>query len=189
MSAQLHTRQTDGTTLVPPNEHGQSFGDIGVGRDGLDPGGAEHDGEGRHRPERRDSGLRQLACSDGATLRLVRPDDADGEHTGTSAPYLLSSVPGATGLLPEGRRSGTEPLPPTDRAQRRLDVRRKRSHARAFRRRQGALLDREAGMATAEYAIATLAAVGFAALLVAVLSSGEVRGLLMSLITSALNFG
>ncbi|TYD00742.1 DUF4244 domain-containing protein [Arthrobacter echini] len=49
--------------------------------------------------------------------------------------------------------------------------------------------DSEAGMATAEYAIATLAAVGFAALLVAVLSSGEVKGLLMSLITSALNFG
>lgn len=48
---------------------------------------------------------------------------------------------------------------------------------------------KEAGMATAEYAIATLAAVGFAALLVAVLSSGEVRGLLMSLIQSALSFG
>ncbi|MUK01864.1 DUF4244 domain-containing protein [Vibrio cholerae] len=49
--------------------------------------------------------------------------------------------------------------------------------------------DQEAGMATAEYAIATLAAVAFAALLVAVLSSGEIKGLLMSLITSALNFG
>lgn len=47
----------------------------------------------------------------------------------------------------------------------------------------------EAGMATAEYAIATLAAVGFATLLVAVLSSGEVRGMLMSLISSALSFG
>ena len=49
--------------------------------------------------------------------------------------------------------------------------------------------DREAGMATAEYAIATLAAVAFAALLVAVLSSGDVRELLMSLIRSALSFG
>lgn len=47
----------------------------------------------------------------------------------------------------------------------------------------------EAGMATAEYAIATLAAVGFAALLVAILSSGEVRGMLMNLISSALSFG
>lgn len=48
---------------------------------------------------------------------------------------------------------------------------------------------REAGLATAEYAIVTLAAVGFAALLVAVLSSGEIRGMLMSLITNALSFG
>lgn len=51
------------------------------------------------------------------------------------------------------------------------------------------LLDREAGMATAEYAIATLAAVAFAALLVAVLGSGEVRSLLMGLIRSALTLG
>lgn len=49
--------------------------------------------------------------------------------------------------------------------------------------------DREAGMATAEYAIATLAAVAFAALLVAVLSSGDVRELLLSLIRGALSFG
>ena len=49
--------------------------------------------------------------------------------------------------------------------------------------------DREAGMATAEYAIATLAAVAFAALLVAVLGSGEVRSLLMGLIRSALTLG
>ena len=42
---------------------------------------------------------------------------------------------------------------------------------------------------TAEYAIATLAAVAFAALLVAVLGSGEVRALLMGLIRSALTLG
>lgn len=52
-----------------------------------------------------------------------------------------------------------------------------------------AIMRSEAGLATAEYAIATLAAVGFAALLVAVLSSGEIRGMLMSLITGALSFG
>lgn len=44
----------------------------------------------------------------------------------------------------------------------------------------------EAGMATAEYAIATLAAVGFAGLLVLILRSGEVRGLLTSLVEMAL---
>jgi hypothetical protein len=44
----------------------------------------------------------------------------------------------------------------------------------------------EAGMATAEYAIATLAAVGFAGLLVFILRSEEVRGFLLNLIRTAL---
>lgn len=47
----------------------------------------------------------------------------------------------------------------------------------------------DAGMATAEYAIAMIAAVGFASLLVTVLSSGTVRGLLTGLVTSALSIG
>lgn len=76
-----------------------------------------------------------------------------------------------------------------NRAARRALARRRRSNERILRDRGAGPIDREAGMATAEYAIATLAAVGFAALLVAVLSSGEIKGLLMSLITSALNFG
>ncbi|GAA4754402.1 hypothetical protein GCM10025783_29310 [Amnibacterium soli] len=42
------------------------------------------------------------------------------------------------------------------------------------------------GAVTAEYAIATIAAVGFAALLVVVLRSDEVRGLLLNLVTRAL---
>jgi len=42
------------------------------------------------------------------------------------------------------------------------------------------------GAVTAEYAIATIAAVGFAALLVVVLRSDEVRGLLLGLVTRAL---
>ncbi|GMA23022.1 hypothetical protein GCM10025864_07810 [Luteimicrobium album] len=44
-------------------------------------------------------------------------------------------------------------------------------------------------MATAEYAIATLAAVGFAGLLLVILKSAEVRGLLLGIITSALSVG
>jgi hypothetical protein len=44
----------------------------------------------------------------------------------------------------------------------------------------------DAGMATAEYAIATLAAVGFAGLLVAILKSDEVRGLLTGIVRQAL---
>ncbi len=46
----------------------------------------------------------------------------------------------------------------------------------------------ETGAATAEYAIATMAAVGFAGLLVAILRSEEVRGMLMGLVQRALEF-
>lgn len=51
------------------------------------------------------------------------------------------------------------------------------------------LRNSEAGMATAEYAIATLAAVGFAGLLVVILRSDEVRGFLMTIIEQALTLG
>ncbi|WP_284975569.1 DUF4244 domain-containing protein [Arthrobacter sp. efr-133-TYG-104] len=53
--------------------------------------------------------------------------------------------------------------------------------------RRGRLLCGEAGMATAEYAIATLAAVGFAGLLVVILRSEEVRGFLLNLVRTALS--
>ena len=53
-------------------------------------------------------------------------------------------------------------------------------------RRNPRLMCSEAGMATAEYAIATLAAVGFAGLLVFILRSDEVRGFLLNLIRTAL---
>ncbi|WP_372449426.1 DUF4244 domain-containing protein [Cellulomonas algicola] len=42
-------------------------------------------------------------------------------------------------------------------------------------------------MATAEYAIVTLAAVGFAGLLVVILKSGEVKGLLTGIVRQALS--
>ena len=44
----------------------------------------------------------------------------------------------------------------------------------------------DAGMATAEYAIATLAAVGFAGVLVVVLKGNEVKGLLSGMVRQAL---
>lgn len=50
------------------------------------------------------------------------------------------------------------------------------------------LLTSDDGSATAEYAIATLAAVGFAGLLVVILRSAEVRGMLTELIRHALSF-
>ncbi|MFT4245781.1 MAG: DUF4244 domain-containing protein [Micrococcaceae bacterium] len=47
--------------------------------------------------------------------------------------------------------------------------------------------DDEHGMATAEYAIATLAAVAFAGLLLTIMRSGEVRAFLLAIIQKALN--
>jgi hypothetical protein len=44
------------------------------------------------------------------------------------------------------------------------------------------------GAATAEYAIATMAAVGFAGLLVVIMRSDEVRQILTDLVRSALTF-
>ena len=45
----------------------------------------------------------------------------------------------------------------------------------------------EEGSATAEYAIATMAAVGFAGLLVVILRSNEVRAMLLDIIRNALS--
>lgn len=114
------------------------------------------------------------------TLTSVRP-------TLTSVRPTRSTDAGEGGAAADRRPLGQAGA--GDRARRRADARRQRANERVIRQRQVHGMDREAGMATAEYAIATLAAVGFAALLVAVLSSGEIKGLLMSLITSALNFG
>ena len=47
----------------------------------------------------------------------------------------------------------------------------------------------ERGAATAEYAIATMAAVGFASLLVVIMRSDEVRGILTDMVRTALSFG
>ena len=46
----------------------------------------------------------------------------------------------------------------------------------------------ETGAATAEYAIATMAAVGFAGLLVIIMRSDEVKQILFDLVKSALTF-
>ena len=54
-------------------------------------------------------------------------------------------------------------------------------------RHETAVLDAEAGMATAEYAIATLAAVGFAGLLIVILKGDTVKGLLEGIIAAALS--
>lgn len=55
--------------------------------------------------------------------------------------------------------------------------------------RTRAALSGERGSATAEYAVATMAAVGFAGLLVIILRGDEVRGILTDLIRNALSVG
>ena len=47
----------------------------------------------------------------------------------------------------------------------------------------------DAGAATAEYAVATMAAVGFAGLLIIILRGDEVRGILTDLVRNALSVG
>ena len=60
-----------------------------------------------------------------------------------------------------------------------------RVRATLTRRRAGR--PAEAGMATAEYAVVTLAAVAFAALLLGIMRSGELREALLGIIKSALS--
>lgn len=83
-----------------------------------------------------------------------------------------SPAPEQSSWKPEGRGNVVELYPGASGG------RRYRSRIR--------LMGSEAGMATAEYAIATLAAVGFAGLLVFILRSDEVRGFLLTLIRTAL---
>ncbi|MFV0320307.1 MAG: DUF4244 domain-containing protein [Microbacterium sp.] len=55
------------------------------------------------------------------------------------------------------------------------------------RHRAAQLFTDESGAATAEYAIATMAAVAFAGLLVVIMRSDEVRGILTDLVRRALS--
>ncbi len=65
-----------------------------------------------------------------------------------------------------------------------------RLHWSAVRRRAAAVRTTgSAGMTTAEYAVGTLAACAFAAVLMAVVKSGAVKSALASLITTALGVG
>jgi len=58
----------------------------------------------------------------------------------------------------------------------------------AARRAVRSCLRDDVGAATAEYAIATMAAVAFAGLLVVILQSDEVRGMLLDLVRRALTY-
>lgn len=78
-----------------------------------------------------------------------------------------------TAGAPHPHRDGRDPAP-----------RRNGRLRRIVRRLAG-----ERGAATAEYAVATMAAVGFAGLLVIILRGDEVRGILTDLVRNALTVG
>lgn len=114
----------------------------------------------------------------------------DDDPTPRGAALRLVPPPGAS---PDERRptSGTGPARPDARRPSTGRPRRRRLrrsvlawHERGRRSRAGLA---DAGMATAEYAIATLAAVGFAGLLVVILKGNEVKGLLLGVIRQALS--
>ncbi len=114
--------------------------------------------------------------------------------TGGGVP-VLGTVPGAAAVLAADRRA---PRPGRSR------IRRVLGRAATWRRACAAVVDRwtgrqlapvvrvcradgERGMATAEYAIVMIAAGGFAALLIAILSSSEIREVLTGLVRGALS--
>ncbi|WP_375385598.1 DUF4244 domain-containing protein [uncultured Microbacterium sp.] len=78
------------------------------------------------------------------------------------------------------------PVLPTDRPSRPAPPSRLAPPPRLTNRRAARLFGDDSGAATAEYAIATMAAVAFAGLLVVIMRSDEVRGILTDLIRRAL---
>ena len=96
--------------------------------------------------------------------------------------------PAIDGAPPDDDLSrGARPLLDRDAASARANVataRRRVGPGRMLRRLTG-----ERGAATAEYAVATMAAVGFAGLLVVILRGDEVRGILTDLVRNALTVG
>lgn len=127
---------------------------------------------------RRHEGTAVCQCGGSALPAAAFPSSTNGSQR----LQIVRSMPPAPRSAPAPE--GVTVLYPAGEPQRLGRARQRRAGQRRAR-----ILDREAGMATAEYAIATLAAVAFAALLVAVLGSGEVRSLLMGLIRNALTLG
>lgn len=109
-------------------------------------------------------------------------------HNGDAARRRCRSVTDSVVFAARSAAAVVSPTPPhpTGRSTMNDDI-----HATSLHRAEGdplvgAPLPADAGMATAEYAVATLAAVGFAGLLLTVLRSGEVQELLLDLVRRAL---
>ena len=139
-----------------------------------------------------------------------RPDALEGTGEPCRVIELFPAAGAPDSGQPGHQRAGAEPgfpgsqnppaassAPPGDRSGRRRTGGRERVWAARMRRRAairlqllrlwlGARAAGQRGMATAEYAIATLGAVAFAGLLVVIMRSDEVRGFLLAIIRQAL---
>lgn len=120
-----------------------------------------------------------LATPSAPPARAPRPTRAVTAPSGpVPGAALDANLPGATPMAPA-------PTPGPERSRRH---RRPRRLVRWWRGVWGqARRSADTGMATAEYAIVTVAAAAFAGLLIAVLRSDEVRGLLVGIIRGALS--
>lgn len=134
-------------------------------RGGAEQQGAKARGARAERPEGGEPALGAARSELGAEP-TAKDQDRVPEGGSAASPSALDSLPGRT----RGWRA----------------VRPRSVDAVARTGRRVAVHAHDAGMATAEYAIATLAAVGFAGLLVVLLKSDVVRGLLTAIIKKAL---
>lgn len=128
------------------------------------------DGTALQEPALQEPALQEASLQEASLQEPARQDLAadDGRARAQRVPSAAGELVAHGGRRRCVRRSATRGVP-----------------ARVVRRlRHGA---HDAGMATAEYAIATLAAVGFAGLLVVILKGNEVRGLLGGIIKQALS--
>ena len=99
--------------------------------------------------------------------------------------YLRSRTP--SGIRRQASSKQTTPRQATPQQTTFSQTTFRRTPLRQTTLRRTPLMGSEGGMATAEYAIATLAAVGLAGLLVVILRSEEVRGFLLNLVRTALS--
>ncbi|MET9222716.1 DUF4244 domain-containing protein [Streptomyces sp. NPDC003300] len=112
----------------------------------------------------------------------------------TAQPALTKSINSINSKNPPGAMASAPPalrVPPVPRAVRLARAERRRWVARMRRRaaryRDVSRTAAEAGMSTAEYAVGTIAACGFAAVLYKIVTSGPVRSALTGVIVKALH--
>ncbi|MET4621872.1 hypothetical protein ABIE18_003340 [Arthrobacter sp. 2762] len=114
----------------------------------------------------------------------------DNQRVGTAwtskwTNYLHSGTPGGIRRQTSSKPTNPKQTTPTRSTFSQTTLR--QTPLRQTTLRRTPLMGSEGGMATAEYAIATLAAVGLAGLLVVILRSEEVRGFLLNLVRTALS--